>query len=623
MLEGEVKGLRERLGRQPQEMRERIDGTQDEEERALLRKLEDLARGTLQGEELRQVDATIYAGGEMLKDKEYGRARAAFEKAKAGIEGMLRRPQEEEARFRAQRLLGTAEELERNVTALYRDAGLKQDALFSKATEKLKAAQEKFRAGRFQDSLGVAKEAVTAWQEAKTRGEKLAVAAKGSTDALAAAKAAEARWKALKEAEALAEGDDIGAARKKLAEGEKALEGGDLVAAMEAFEEASRLFEGAIGEATKRLDARRDALASRERALQARAAWERIAATGQQPTDEVRTAQQAFSDAEGHFGRGRFAEAAFAYRVAELGFSKACEQFGGSVPEGWTLVEGSGPGEWAKRVADPRTGIVFILVQPGAFQMGSAGGRGDTDERPRHAVRITKRFYLAETETTVGQWKKFVEATSYKTEAERGDGGYTLAPGGAAWQRDPAASWKSPMPALQAVVDDRCPVTQVSWNDAVAFCRQFDYRLPTEAEWEYACRAGTAGDYWWGDGEALGKGKGNFGDAAAKGKFAAWTGFSFHDGQVFLAPVKSFDVNPWGFADMLGNVWEWCADGYDRRFYAQGVEEDPMQSDGIYRVLRGGAWCAGPGISRSATRNANGPSLRFDFAGFRPAKEIE
>ena len=119
----------------------------------------------------------------------------------------------------------------------------------------------------------------------------------------------------------------------------------------------------------------------------------------------------------------------------------------GRAPEGFDRRE--------KRVKDPRTGIVFILVEPGRFMMGSPDGEGEDDEHPQREVRITKPFYLAETETTVAQWRRFGTRTEVTAKT------------------------------------DKHPVSKVSWWDAKRFCEHYGYRLPTEAEWEYACRAAT------------------------------------------------------------------------------------------------------------------------------------
>ncbi len=303
----------------------------------------------------------------------------------------------------------------------------------------------------------------------------------------------------------------------------------------------------------------------------------------------------------------------------------------GKVPEGWEVVDGT-PGAlgFAKKARDPATGITFILVEPGKFQMGSpqgeegeVGGEFFADDRPQHEVEITKPFYLGETEVTVGQWREFAQKTKYRTEAEEtGEGGYTVnATGGVELHKE--AVWSRPLPLHEFDLDDLHPVTQVSWNDAQAFCEQYGCRLPSEAEWEYACRAGTSTAYWWGDAESDGKGKGNFGDQAAKRKFSGWTAFSFDDGHAFTAPVGTDAPNPWGFRDMLGNVCEWCADLYDNRYYGRSPKVDPVNAGGAgggARSFRGGSWFYSPRFCRSASRGGGFLDSRYSSRGFRVAR---
>ena len=157
---------------------------------------------------------------------------------------------------------------------------------------------------------------------------------------------------------------------------------------------------------------------------------------------------------------------------------------------------------------------------------------------------------------------------------------------------------------------DEHPVVNVSWNDAVAFCKWLNrkegktYRLPTEAEWEYACRAGTTTRYYSGDDpETLAK-VGNVADAALKAKFPDWQyTIKANDGYVFTAPVGKFTPNAFGLYDMHGNAWQWCTDWYGAEYYARSPIDDPTGPDsGAVHVLRGGSWFVRPFFSRSATR---------------------
>ncbi len=239
------------------------------------------------------------------------------------------------------------------------------------------------------------------------------------------------------------------------------------------------------------------------------------------------------------------------------------------VPEGWETLDATPSFDrWAKRAKDPRSGIVFILVEPGQnFMMGSPDSEGNDDEHPQHEVRITKPFYLAETETTVAQWLRFVGAKRY---------------------------WN-----LGEGETDKHPVGNMSREDAKTFCEYYGYRLPTEAEWEYACRAGTTGQ--------------SYGSVDEIG----WHGDNSGDGS---HPVAEKKPNPWGFYDMLGNLWEWCADGYDKDFYRKEVRDDPFVADGRERVLRGGAWHYRPAFMRAAYRGADLPRVRVTGHGFRCAR---
>jgi formylglycine-generating enzyme required for sulfatase activity len=146
--------------------------------------------------------------------------------------------------------------------------------------------------------------------------------------------------------------------------------------------------------------------------------------------------------------------------------------------------------------------------------------------------------------------------------------------------------------------------------------------LPTEAEWEYACRAGTTTRYYSGDDpETLAK-VGNVADAAAKAQFPDWKyTIKANDGYVFTAPVGKFKPNAFGLYDMHGNAWQWCADWYGAEHYAASPVDDPTgPASGNVRVLRGGSWSDWPDFSRSAIRYWDYPDFRLDFTGFRVAR---
>jgi formylglycine-generating enzyme required for sulfatase activity len=284
------------------------------------------------------------------------------------------------------------------------------------------------------------------------------------------------------------------------------------------------------------------------------------------------------------------------------------------------------------RVDEPPTpiantlGMTLAPIREGEFLMGSSDDDkdADDDEKPRHPVRITRPFYLATTEVTVGQFHRFVEATGYRTEAERnGKGGRGWNEAKATFELDPKYTWRDP----GFTQTDEHPVTNVSWNDAVAFCEwlstreETTYRLPTEAEWEYACRAGTTTPYSSGaDPETLAA-VGNVADGTARVKFPNWATIASRDGYVFTAPVGRFRANAWGLHDMHGNIWEWCRDGYDDRYYQQSPDGDPTgPSQASSRVYRGGSWGDDPRYARSARRVGVKPDYRYYDLGFRVAR---
>jgi formylglycine-generating enzyme required for sulfatase activity len=257
-------------------------------------------------------------------------------------------------------------------------------------------------------------------------------------------------------------------------------------------------------------------------------------------------------------------------------------------------------------------GMNFVWIPAGEFMMGSPESDPLTRplEKRAHSVRITRPFYLSVHEVTVGQFREFIKATGYRTDAEsRGRGGHVYDAERDELLQDPHYLWCSPTAGKSA--EDNEPVVQVSWNDAVAFCRWLSkregrvYRLPTEAEWEYACRARSRGRWCMGD------------DVKDLGAFA-WT--ETNSGLLALPhphPVGRKAPNAFGLFDMHGNVWEWTQDRFAP--YPDGPEVDPVgPTIPIERVLRGGSWEKGELMqTRSGARRDSLPDYAYFAYGFR------
>jgi len=273
-------------------------------------------------------------------------------------------------------------------------------------------------------------------------------------------------------------------------------------------------------------------------------------------------------------------------------------------------------------------GMRFRLIPAGEFSMGSPAddtGSG-SDEKPQHLVRITEPFLLGVHEVTRGQFRKFVDATSYEISAKRG--GFNLVRGRDEMLKGLEYTWERNMEGQT----DQHPVLNVTWKDARAFCgwlsrqEKRTYRLPTEAEWEYACRAGTESVFFFGDDIAAIARYGNICERTANVDFPNWQTLPGRDGHTFPASVGSSRPNPWGIYDMIGNVSEWCYDAYDPVYYASSPIEDPCNDDdeGTLRVRRGGSFLTGaPGECRSAARNKGGRNGLMLDIGFRIVCEVE
>jgi formylglycine-generating enzyme required for sulfatase activity len=334
------------------------------------------------------------------------------------------------------------------------------------------------------------------------------------------------------------------------------------------------------------------------------------------------------------------------------GFRVVAEPSPHNTPE--TLVAPFGESEarsarkgWARYHDVPEQGkntigMQLVLIPPGRFSMGSTpeeiaqgthvatvDNKFGAEEHPQHRVRITKPFYLANCEVTKGNFRKFVEETGYKTEAEKdrkGGSGYS-GDNHNAFVQKPSFTWRD----YGVEQNDEFPVVNVSWTDAQAFCEWLSkkegksYRLPSEAEWEYACRAGTTSAYYNGDNPEELTQIENIADKTARDKLnQSWLAggptLESSDGFAFASPVRHFKANNFGLYDMLGNVREWCGDWFDAAYYGSAAGADPLGPEtGANRVLRGGSWLTASENCRSASRALSAPTRRFANFGFRLA----
>jgi formylglycine-generating enzyme required for sulfatase activity len=228
-------------------------------------------------------------------------------------------------------------------------------------------------------------------------------------------------------------------------------------------------------------------------------------------------------------------------------------------------------------LVDDRTGIALVSIPAGEFQMGA---NEYESEKPIHTVRITQRFLLGKYPITNAQYARFLEASGRSVEKPK--------------------YWND-----RRFNQPEQPVVGVSWHEAQAYCQWAGCRLPTEAEWEYACRAGTTTEY-------------SFGDKANDLDDYAW--YAGNSGGQ-LQPVGSKKPNPWGLFDMHGNVWECCQDWFDQEYYQHSPPRDPPgPPEGAFRAFRGGSWDYGAVSCRSALRYWSAPECRFNDLGFRVAR---
>ncbi|MBI3473109.1 MAG: SUMF1/EgtB/PvdO family nonheme iron enzyme [Candidatus Solibacter usitatus] len=223
-----------------------------------------------------------------------------------------------------------------------------------------------------------------------------------------------------------------------------------------------------------------------------------------------------------------------------------------------------------KKQVNPKDGLTYVWIPPGEFVMGCSPGDGECrdDEKPAHPVRITRGFWMGQTEVTHGAYNRFARESG-----RPGAGGS----------------------------GDQMPAVNVIWNDATAYCAWMGGRLPTEAQWEYAARAGSR--------------EARYGPLAEIAWHRSNSGGRAHE-------VAGKQPNAFGLHDMIGNVWEWVSDWYNSAYYKKRDRLDPQgPATGEVRGVRGASFLDGAWYLRAASRDRYDPGLRFDYIGFRCVRE--
>jgi sulfatase modifying factor 1 len=287
-----------------------------------------------------------------------------------------------------------------------------------------------------------------------------------------------------------------------------------------------------------------------------------------------------------------------------------------------TAIKSTHPAKSGKTFRNCRSCPQMVVIYSGRFNMGSPDseeGRGD-DEGPVHSVKIAA-FAIGKTEITRGQFAEFVKKARYST----GEKCWTLEKGK---YEERKGNWREPgFP--QSNMD---PVVCINWNDALAYAKWLSrktgkrYRLPTEAEWEYAARGGTGTARYWGNNPDKACAYANGADKTAQAKIDGATSWSVHhctDGFAFTAPAGHYKPNAFGLEDMLGNVWEWTGDIYHVDYQGAPTDGSAWQGGGDKRLLRGGSWNNSPSNLRAAVRYKSDPALRFSSFGFRVARSYK
>lgn len=273
----------------------------------------------------------------------------------------------------------------------------------------------------------------------------------------------------------------------------------------------------------------------------------------------------------------------------------------------------------------------MVVIPRGSFLMGAPSrSRAQTSaEQPQHEVTIGTGFAMARAEVTVGEFRAFVRASGYVPDAERLGGASVYDESNGRMQQRAGADWQDDYAGHGA--KDTDPVVNVSWDDAHAYATWLSkhtgkhYRLPTEAEYEYAERADTTTLYWWGDGTPKRKVENLTGSGDRSPAHRSWANAfqGYTDGYWGPAPVKSFLPNPFGLYDMSGNVSEWVADCWHDNYVRAPADGSAWVNPGCSeRVVRGGSWGSAPDQDRSSFRLGAAADARSGRVGFRVTREL-
>ena len=263
----------------------------------------------------------------------------------------------------------------------------------------------------------------------------------------------------------------------------------------------------------------------------------------------------------------------------------------------------------------------MVIVPPGSFRMGFDGGLEGRYEGPERDVTIDYSFALGRFEVTQAQYAAFVEATGHVS------GTGCAIWNGETWFHTPGADWRDPGYGRPPAPDE--PVACVTWNDVTAYTAWLaektgkPYRLPSEAEWEYAARGGITGTYTWGDDPNGGCKVANHYDQSGEEDGRPYEPVGCDDGFAIVAPVGSLSPNPFGLYDMTGNVWEWVEDCYLMPIPDEPTNGDPVISDECdRRSVKGGSWSSSLFWQRPTFRGRDPMDRISHIFGFRLARDL-